>query len=235
MGIAGFMNWEFTTFTPMLVNREGHPGYPWPKSEIIAAYADVTAAARDKAETLRGSGTQGTELATIKKDWVPEEKGFFGFGSKPGYYREEQVPTRPGGWRLLRRPAYHYWVDFQYESPRSAIDEMRCDEAWLRPDGGLAVGMITYLRYRRSQWDKGPESLPNDMFQQILGPAGPDDLLTFDVSFEGGIVGRERGNGVHEEFRPHTGGMRFSQRPFDKILNALQSAPDHGPVPGNPW
>jgi hypothetical protein len=232
MGISGFMDWEFDSFTYMIMNGEQ---YPWPQSEIDAALASVMAAARNRAQTLAASGTQETELATIESVWVPEVKGFLGFGSKPGYSREEEAPTRPGGWRVLRRPAYHQWASCQFESPRPSWNEMRCDEAWLRPDGSLEVGMINYTRYGACQWTQGSVPLSNDHFMESLHFPHPTQLLSFDVSFDGGIIGRDRDYGRQEEFRPHTGMIRFSQRPFEKLIDALKSAPDHGPVPETPW
>lgn len=142
---------------------------------------------------------------------------------------------RPGGWRVLRRPAYHNWAGCEYESPRPSYDEMRCDEVWLRPDGSLVTGMITYVRYASCPWAQGPAPISNDYFQERLRPASAEQLLTFDISFEGGIRGRNRDRGRQEEFRPHTGRMRFSPRPFEKVANALDLTPEHGPVPGTPW
>ena len=225
MGIRWFMDWEFVSFTPMIVYPDQRP---WSQQEVDSAYPKVVAAAHERARLFVSTRVGETEIEMVERERVPEVRGFLGFGSQPGYTKEHLVVRRPGGWRMLRRVAYHNFSDCGIDWPRHRLDEIRCDEAWLLGDGTMAVAMINYMRYGRCPYCKEPVPLSHDLFEERLRPATHDDLLSFDISYDGGILGRDKGYGRHDEFRPHTGEMRFSPRPFTAILDALRSMPEGG-------
>lgn len=63
--------------------------------------------------------------------------------------------------------------------------------------------------------------LSHDVIYEGFRDASPHQLLNFDISYTGGIMSSDGEYGRHEEFRPHTGQIKFSQRPFKMVCEGL--------------
>jgi hypothetical protein len=223
MGIQGFMNWEFVSFTPMFLFGDR---LPWSQSAIDREYEGLLELAH--ASVTAYSPLPKTSLLKLVRKRIPGSRGFLGFGATPDTYTETVEPERPGGWRVEQRLAYRNYSDCGWEWPRHRVNEQRCDEVWLRPDGSLHTAMIGHHVHFQCPDGKGPVQPPFNVIEEAFHPAKKDELLAFDIRYTGGILGRDPGYGRHEEFRPHTGNMKCSERPFQHIAQCLKdrSNPD---------
>lgn len=195
--------------------------YPWSQRQIDAAYTELRSTAQATAAQLASQSIPESELMGKTSTWIPETKGFLGFGAKPGYSQEQPHVRQPGGWRILRRCAFRDWSDCGVDWPRPRHDSFRCDEVWLTREGALVVATINQTRYAPCPYSSRPPDLPSDYVEENFHPAEPDHLLAFDIRYFSGFAGRDLDYGQHEEFRPQSGPATFSEYPFACVSSAL--------------